>query len=335
MNQGEKRMKKILFILLTLVFVSCNSVGDDTVSKSNGQEKLNNKADQEKVNQLTKNISINNYSQTVAKLAGVYAKRTSIIGRDADSPNGITQKVFSVWPRKTHIKPNNLEKQLASRLKIFQSRAEKLKVKTGKSVSAFDVMLNSREADTTFSDITKKYLRDVQKVFNKHHKSPSFYISKLQKLAKMYQLQYSLTNKEYIVIIGISKSVSTYLDILNHSNIKRLAYSSKDSKRQKITPNIPLLKTDSGEGGANCQYTDNNGNFDPDWGDVAFAGVMGAGVSMLNFTTQMGWTAFVGQATLDPEALAVEYATSGIVGTTEGSIIELSRERTLYSNCVQ
>src|SRR5699024_3314939 len=137
-----------------------------------------------------------------------------------------------------------------TQLNKYRSEAKRLKAK-GKDISAFDVMLESEEADTTFSLIEQQFLKDVQKVFDeKKAQQPSYYESKLNKLKNVYQINYDLTDKELITIVGISESVSSFINTL-HSNdhVTNIPYPQEVSKAVIVSPAFLLLQT----GGCNSK----------------------------------------------------------------------------------
>src|SRR5699024_1127668 len=166
-----------------------------------------------------------------------------------------------------------------------------------KDISAFDVMLESEEADTTFSLIEQQFLKDVQKVFDeKKAQQPSYYESKLNKLKNEYQINYDLTDKELITIVGISESVSSFINTL-HSNdhVTNILYPQEVSKAVIVSPAFLLLQT----GGCNSKsarynYTAPDCSFNPNWGEIGGAGAMGAATGILGATAYMGYGAATG-----------------------------------------
>lgn len=218
--------------------VSCDGI-------TNGEETevLNNQEDQAKVDQLLANLTKGNYADHVADLSHIYGNRINTIGFDSGDSEHILNKTFAVWPTNVPVKKDEVTSQLRTQLNKYKSEAKRLKAK-GKDTSAFDVMLESEEADTVFSMVEQQFLKDVQKVFDKKGQQASYYESKLYKLQSKYQSRYDLTDKEFVTIVGISESVGSFLTTINQSwaqSASSLSFPEKVNKAGMFSPPALLL----------------------------------------------------------------------------------------------
>jgi len=309
-------MKRVIIFLLAFLLASCESAFNNQDTSE-----LDNKEDQEKIDKLLANITKENYPNRVYDISAVYGQRFETVGLKSRNVQHILDKMYQVKPQKIQTRLN-----IRKGLNKFSAKAQQMKAK-GKDTSAFDVLLQSEEADTSFTEIEKSFLKEAQKVFKSEDREASYYISKLTDMEKEYRDSYDLNDKEFATIVGISQSVKSF--------IKNL-YQAKDELTKTIgkkhtveyasihSPALLLLQTDNpcDSPEARENNTAPDCSFDADWTEIGGKATMGAALGMLGTTSRLGYYAASGSVFGPGSAAAAagDFAFSGAVGAASGGV---------------